>query len=318
MTDSKQLKDVIIIGAGVAGLAAGMYCGRFNMKTVVIGEMPGGIITTTHLVENYPGILSIEGAQMGSVFLEHAQKFGAQLEFSRVMSIERCVPSAESKAPGVFKVKTSSKEFLGKAVIIATGTSHRKLGLPEEKGFNSKGLSYCALCDAAFFKGKTVCVVGGGDAAAIEVLILAEHCKKVYMVVRRDVLRAEPINNQKIMESKNIEVKFNAEIAQIKGEGKVQSVVFKSGEELPMDGIFVAIGFDPLSDLAEKLGAELDAKKQVKIDRYSQTNIPGLFAAGDVTDVAFKQVITGAAQAVNASYFAQQYITKNGPEFYCG
>ncbi|MBI4994362.1 FAD-dependent oxidoreductase [Candidatus Peregrinibacteria bacterium] len=303
---SQQIFDVIAVGAGVAGLSAGMYCGRFNLKTLVIGEMPGGVITTTHLVENYPGIISITGADMGDEFLEHAQKFGAEIKFSRVGDIEKF----EEKGKQFFRVRAAGEEFIGRAIIIATGTQHKQLGVKGEKEFAGKGVSYCALCDAAFFKGKTVCLVGGGDSSAIEALILAQQCKKVYMIVRKDILRAEPINHKKVMESKNIEVKFLTEIAEIKGNGKVESVVFKSGEQMPMDGVFIAVGHVPASVLAGKLGIETDSNGQIKINRNSETNIPGVFAAGDVTDARFKQAITGAAEAVTASYSAYQYIQK--------
>lgn len=302
----QQIYDVIAVGSGIAGLSAGMYCGRFNLKTLVIGEMPGGVITTTHLIENYPGIISITGAQMGEVFLKHAQRFGAEIKFSRVGDIEKF----EEKGRQFFRVRAGSEEFTARTVIIATGTQHKQLGVKGEKEFSGKGVSYCALCDAAFFKGKTVCLVGGGDSSAIEALILAEQCKKVYMIVRKDVLRAEPINHKKVMESPNIEVKFLTEIAEIKGSGKVESVVLKSGETMPMDGVFIAVGHVPVSVLAGKLGVELDASGQIKINRNCETNVPGVFAAGDVTDTRFKQAITGAAEAVTASYSAYQYLKK--------
>lgn len=307
--------DVIIIGAGIAGLSAGMYSGRFGLKTLVIGEMPGGVITTTHLIENYPGILSIKGVDMGSVFLEHAKKFGAEIKFAKVTDVEKIAADSDASASSRsgFKVKTVSEEFIGRALIFATGTKHGKLGVPGEKEFNAKGVSYCALCDAAFFKGKTVCLVGGGDSSAIEALILAEHCKKVYMFVRKDYLRAEPINHKKVMENPKIEVRFKTEIAEIKGKKKVESVVLKSGEEMATDGVFVAIGNVPVSGLADKLGAELDERDQIKINRNAETNIPGVFAAGDVCDTVFKQAITGAAEAVIASYFANKYLKKNAP-----
>lgn len=317
MLQKKTAWDVIVIGTGIAGLSAGMYCGRFNLKTLVIGELPGGIITTTHLVENYPGIPSITGVDMGTVFLEHAKKFGAELKFGKALDIEQCEPPAGEKKQGAFKVKTSSEEFIGKTVILATGTEHKKLGVPGEKEFNAKGVSYCALCDAAFFKGKTVCIAGGGDSSAIEALILKDHCKKVYMFVRKDVLRAEPINYKKVMESPNIEVRYKTEIAEILGKDKVTSILLKSGEEIPMDGVFVAIGHVALSGLAEKLGVALDEHQQIKINRNSETNVPGVFAAGDVGDTAFKQAITGAAEAVIASYFAYQYLQKNEVGYYC-
>lgn len=317
MKEAKTLYDVIIIGTGIAGCSAGMYCGRFNLKTLVVGEMPGGIITTTHLVENYPGILSIGGVEMGEVFLQHAKQFGAEMKFSKVTDIERCTPPPGEKKLGMFQVKTPSEEFAGKTIIFATGTEHKKMGVPGEKELNAKGVSYCALCDAAFFKGKTVCVVGGGDSSAIETLILAAQCKKVYMFVRKDVLRAEPINHKKVMESKNIEVRLKTEVAEIRGKGKVESVLLKSGEEIPMDGVFVAIGHVALSGLAGKLGVALDEHGQIKINRNSETNVPGVYAAGDVGDTTFKQAITGASEAVIASYFAYQYMQKNEFGYYC-
>lgn len=317
MLEQKPIYDIIVIGTGIAGLSAGMYCGRFNLKTLVIGDMPGGIITTTHLVENYPGIISITGADMGQVFLDHAQKFGAKLEFAKVTSVEQCPPPPGENKKGAFSVKTASKEFVGKTVMFATGTEHRKLGVTGEKELNAKGVSYCALCDAAFFKEKTVCVVGGGDSSAIEALILAAQCKKVYMFVRKDILRAEPINYDKIMKSANIEVRLKTEIAEIRGKEKVESVLLKSGEEIPMDGVFVAIGHVALSGLAGKLGVALDDHGQIKINRNSETNIPGVFAAGDVCDTAFKQAITGASEAVIGSYFAYQYLQKNEVGYYC-
>ncbi len=303
---SQPIFDVIAVGAGIAGLSAGMYCGRFNLKTLGIGEMPGGVITTTHLIENYPGIISITGADMAEVFLKHAQRFGAEMKFSRVGDIEKF----EDGGKQFFRVRAAGEEFTARAVIIATGTQHKQLGVKGEKEFSGKGVSYCALCDAAFFKGKTVCLVGGGDSSAIEALILAEQCKKVYMIVRKDVLRAEPINHQKVMESNNIEVRFLTEIAEIKGQGKVESVVLKSGEEIPMEGVFIAVGHVPVSILAGKLGVELDPSGQIKINRNCETNVPGIFAAGDVTDTRFKQAITGAAEAVTASYSAYRYLQK--------
>lgn len=307
---NQPIYDVIIIGAGVSGLSAGMYCGRFKMKTLLIGEMPGGVITTTHLVENYPGILSITGADMGETFLKHAQKFGAEIKFSKVIDIEKTEIEIDGKKKNVFKVKTPDAEFFGVSVIVATGTEHKKLGVPGEKELVGRGVSYCALCDAAFFKNKTAALVGGGDAAAIEALILAEQCAKVYMIVRKDVLRAEPINSNRIAENKKIEVLFNTEIAEIRGKQKVESVLLKSGKDLPLDGVFIAVGYVPISSVVVKLGVALDERGQIKINRNSETNVPGIFAAGDITDFAFKQAITGTAQAVVASYFAYQYVLK--------
>lgn len=311
-----QIYDVIVIGSGVAGASAAMYCGRFNLKTLMIGDRPGGIITTTHLVENYPGIPSITGQRMGEIFLEHATKFGAIIKNSRVKSVLRCPDVGDTK--GAFEVSTSKETFVGKSLIFSTGTEYKKLGVPGEKEFEAKGVSYCALCDGAFFKNKNVVIVGGGDASAIEALILAEQCRKVTMLVRRDVLRAEPVNLKKVQEHPKIEVRFNTEVAEIKGSQKVESVVLKSGEELKIDGVFVAIGHVALSGLAKDLGVELDSHGQIKINRKSETNVPGIFAAGDVVDSPFKQAITGASEAVVASYFAYQFLQQNEVGYSCG
>jgi len=308
MNIEKQLEvfDVVIVGSGVAGYSAGMYCGRFNMKTLVVGDLPGGVITTTHLVENYPGILSITGQDMGLVFMEHAKMFGAVLKNGRVKTVEKTTgPNGEENC---FKVSTSRDSYFGKTVIFATGTEHKKLGVPGEVEFNAKGVSYCALCDGAFFKEKDVIIVGGGDSSAIEALILAEHCKKVTMLVRKDVLRAEPVNLEKVLKNPKIEVRFMVEVAEIKGDEKVKSVLLKNGEELQAEGVFVAIGHIPLSAIAKELGVECDSHGQIKINRRSETSMPGVFAAGDVVDSPFKQAITGASEAVVASYFAHQYL----------
>lgn len=301
--NNKTIWDVIVIGTGVSGLSAGMYCGRFSLKTLVIGNLPGGIITTTHMVENYPGIPSITGVDMGMVFLEHAQKFGAKIEYGVVTDVEK-LPTGE------FKVKKGNDEFVGRALIMATGTEYKKLGVPGEKELGGKGVSYCALCDAAFFKEKEVAIVGGGDSSAIEALILAERCKKVYMLIRKDVLRAEPVNYKKVMENPKIEVRFKTEITEIKGDGKVQSIMLKSGEEIKLDGVFIAIGHTALSELAKKLGCAVDSHNQIIINKNSETNVAGVFAAGDVCDTPFKQAITGAAEAVTASYFAYKFLQK--------
>ncbi|PIQ77906.1 thioredoxin-disulfide reductase [Candidatus Peregrinibacteria bacterium CG11_big_fil_rev_8_21_14_0_20_46_8] len=310
MEEQKQseLYDVIIIGSGVAGYSAGMYCGRFNLKTLVIGDLPGGVITTTHLVENYPGIPSITGQDMGMVFMEHAKKFGAVLKNGRVKQVEKHL--GEQGEPPMYKVSTAKDSYMGKTIIFATGTEYRKLGVPGEKELNSKGVSYCALCDGAFFKEKEVVIVGGGDSSAIEALILAEHCKKVTMLVRKDILRAEPVNHKKVMEHPKIEVKFKTEVAEIRGTEKVESLLLKSGEEMKVDGVFIAIGHIALSGLAKEIGVELDDHGQIKINRKSETNVPGVFAAGDVVDSPFKQAITGASEAVVASYFAYTYLQK--------
>lgn len=307
MAEPQRIYDMIVVGSGVAGLSAAMYAGRFQMSTLVLGSLPGGIITTTDLVENYPGIKSISGPDMGLVFLEHAQQFGAEFVNETVSKISRKKPNE-----GAFEVFTGdgSKKYVGKTITIATGTEYKKINVPGEKEFYAKGVSYCALCDGAFFKGKTAAIVGGGDTAAIESLILKQFCKKVYVFVRKDVIRAEPVNYKKMMESPQIEIRYKTEITEIIGKEKVTGVKLKSGEEMALDAVFVAIGHVPLSGLAKDIGVMLDAEGFIKVNVASETNVPGVYACGDVTDKPFKQAIVGASEGVMAAYFAYQYLQK--------
>jgi thioredoxin reductase (NADPH) len=307
--------DFIIIGGGISGLSAAMYGTRLGLKTLVVAEQPGGLITTTHLVENWPGIKSISGPDLAMSLYDHAQSFGVEIKNERVLKIEKT-----SKEGGVnlFNIKTASNEYEGKTILISTGTHHKKLGVKGEKEFENKGVSYCALCDGAFFKDKTVCVVGGGDSAAKEAIFLSEHAKKVYLIVRKDFLRAEPSNSDKISKNRKIEILYKTEISEILGSDKVEKIKFKentgseySGKEIQMDGIFMAIGHIAQTDLAKDLGVELNDKGEIKINRRSETSVPGVFAAGDCCDTEFKQAITGSAEGVSASYFAYRMVDKD-------
>lgn len=293
--------DIIIVGTGVSGLSAAMYSGRFGLKTLVLGSQPGGLITATHLVENYPGIQSIPGPDMGEGFIKHAEKFGAEIKYETVKRIEK----AES-----FKVKTEGGEYEGKTVILATGTDRRKLNAPGEKEFTNKGISYCGFCDAAFFKNKIVGVVGGGDSALEDVIVLSPYASKIIIFVRGDKFRAEPVLVEKIKADPKVETMFGAEIASVKGDAKLTGVTLKSGKEIALEGLFVAIGAQPLSQLAKDLGVALNDFGYIKVSRECTTNIPGVFAAGDVTDSAFKQVIIGASEGVYAAYSAYKFIRK--------
>lgn len=314
--------DFVIIGGGVSGLSAGMYAARLGLKTLAMAEMPGGLITTTHLVENWPGIKSISGPDLAMSIYDHAVASGAEIKNEIVVKLGKIEGSGSGKrgdssekiTSGGFKVHTSKNIYEGKSLLIATGTKHKNLKVPGEKEFENKGVSYCALCDGGFFKGKTVCVVGGGDSAAKEALFLSEHAQKVYIIVRRDVLRAEPINAALIKKNEKIEVLFKTEIESILGKDKVGKIRFKktegklSGKEIPMDGVFLAVGHESQTSLAEDLGIELNDKGEIKINRKAETSMPGVFAAGDCTDTGFKQAITGAGEAVTAAYYAYHYV----------
>lgn len=291
------MHDFIVIGGGVSGLSSAMYAARLGLKSLILAELPGGLITTTHLVENWPGIKATSGPDLAMALLEHAKVSGAEFKNEEVIKIEK---TEDDK----FKLKTNSAEYEAKAILIATGTEHRKLGVPGEKELENKGVSYCALCDGAFFKKKVVCVVGGGDSAAKEALFLSEHAKKVYLVVRKPVLRAEPMNAERIEKNDKIEILYKTEITEILGTDKVEKVKLQNGEEMAMDGVFLAIGHIPQTDLAKELSVELNEKNEIKINRRSETNIKGVFAAGDCCDTEFKQAITGSAEGVTAAYHA--------------
>jgi thioredoxin reductase (NADPH) len=300
-----KIHDVVVIGGGVTGASAAMYAARFNLDVVMYAEQPGGLITTTNLVENYPGIKSISGPDMGFLFIEHATESGAKMEYDRINSIEK----VEYEGKPLFKMLAGTKEVYAWTVILATGTKHKYLGAPGEKEYAAKGVTYCALCDAAFFKEKTVVVVGGGDSAAIDANILAQHVSKVYVFVRGDKMRAEPVNLQRIEKNPKVEIKYNTEIAEIAGNGeKVTHVILKDGSGVDVDGVFVAIGWIPVSDLAAQIGADLDERKEVIVTREAETNVPGFFAAGDVTNAKFKQAIIGAAEGVYATVGAYNHI----------
>lgn len=303
--------DFIVIGSGTSGLSAAMYASRLNLKTLVLGEMPGGLITTTHIVENWPGTITISGPDLGMALYEHAKKSGAEVKNEKVLKVTK-------NENGVFLAETLNNKYEGKSVLFTTGTHHKTLDVPGIKEFENKGVSYCALCDGAFYKGKIVCVVGGGDSAAKEAIFLSEHASKVYIIVRKDVLRAEPRNQELIDASDKIEIKFGTEIAEVlpdESGKKVGKVKFNSGEIVPMDGVFMAIGHVAQTDLAKELGVELNEKGEIKINRHSETNIPGVYAAGDCDDSEFKQAITGSGEAVTAAYYAFKFVKDGGLKF---
>ena len=307
--------DIIIIGAGVSGLSAAMYAGRLELKTLCLGkssssELPlGGVITTTDIVENYPGFIKIGGAELAERIKEHAKSY--PLVTLKEESIE-----SVSKKDKLFIVKSDSGEYYSKTIVFATGTKWKKLDVPGSRDFENKGVAYCALCDAPLFKNKTVGLVGGSDSAAKDALVLAEHAKKVYIIYRGEKIHPEPINLKRIMEKENIEIITKTNILEVKGGRKIEKVVldksYKNSNELLIDGLFVAIGHIAISELAEKMGVALNDKKEIILNhKTSETNIPGVYAAGDVTNRHFKQAITGVAEGCVAAYSAFEYIKRD-------
>ena len=307
--------DLIISGAGGAGLAAGMYSARLGLNTLILGyshgseDSIGGVITTTDIVENYPGFIKLTGSEIAKKLEEHAKSY------DRIEIKQELVTKVE-KQKNCFIVKTEDNEYSGKTILFATGTKWRKLEVPGAIEFENKGVNYCALCDAPLFKNKIVAIIGGSDSAVKDSLVLAEHAKKVYIIYRGEQIHPEPINYERVKTNKKIEIINNTNVIKVKGNQFVNSVIldksYKGSKELKLDGVFVAIGHIVLSDLAKQIGVKLNKAGEIIIDhKTSETNIPGVYAAGDVADKPFKQLITGVAEGVTAAYSAFEYITKN-------
>lgn len=307
--------DFVIVGAGVAGMAAAMYSARLEMKTLCLGassgsELPiGGVITTTNIVENYPGFIKITGNELSDKIREHAKSYHlVEIKEEKVESVK--------KKGKLFLIKTDKQEYLGKSVLFATGSKWKELEVKGGKEFKNRGVAYCALCDAPLYKNKIAGVIGGSDTAVKDALILAEHAKKVYIIYRKEKIRAESANVKRVEAKKNIEIINNANIIEVKGDKVVKSVIldreFNGSKELLLNGVFVAIGHIVLSDLAKELGVKTNEKGEIILNhKTSETNVPGVFAAGDVADKPFKQAITGVAEGCTAAYGAFQFIKDN-------
>lgn len=304
-----MLYDFAIIGGGSTGYAAAMYAGRLNLKTVLFaGGTPGGLIITTDIVENYPGFKRISGFDIFENMRAHARDYKVDEVESDVLRIER---DAEAKT---FTIHAKDVVTLARTVLFATGATYRKLTVPGAKEFENKGVHYCALCDGFAYKNKVVAVVGGADSAAKEALELAQNAQKVYIIYRGDAIHPEPINGKRVAENPKIEVILQTNVTKIIGDSEVASVELDNGfndsTALALDGVFIAIGTIPQSALAESMGVSINNKKEIIINRYAETNISGVYAAGDVADTEFKQLITGCAEGVLAAYKAYEYIAQ--------
>ena len=305
--DPEKVYDIIVLGGGPAAIGCAIYAARFAMDVLVIGKIYGGLIATTHIVENYPAITSISGQGLMEMFKEHMQSLNIMYISDEIKSIER--------SNDFFILHSFFQQFKAYTVNIATGSERKKLGIPGEEQFAGKGVSYCATCDGPFYKDKVVCVIGGSDSAAKEALFLAQNAKKVYIIYRGEQIRAEPINKKRVYENGKIEIINNTNIVEIKGDKKVQSVIFDNGEEFQLDGVFIEIGSTPNSHLAKNLGVKTNERGEIKINRRSETNIPGIYAAGDVADSPFKQAITGVSEGVIAAYSAFDYLKEIDIEY---
>jgi thioredoxin reductase (NADPH) len=299
-----EIVDIAIIGAGPAGLAAGLYASRARARTVIFETgLPGGQVVTTDWIENYPGQpQGMPGAELGELMQKQAESFGAEVRtFAIVESIE---PRGED-----FVVTVDGEPVGAKSVILATGAVPRKLHVPGEADYTGRGVSWCAVCDGALYREKTVAVVGGGDAAVEEALFLTRFASRVHLIHRRDELRATKCIAEKAFANDKVGFQWSRTVKEIQGaDGKVSGLLLEStaGEDdevLRVDGVFIYVGIIPKSDLVADL-CELDERRFVIVDRANMTSLPGLFAAGDVTDDTLKQAITAAAQGATAAYNA--------------
>ena len=314
------LYDVIIIGAGVTGLAAAMYAGRLNLQTLVLGDSSSnelpicGVITLTEVVENYPGFKRLTGPELAEKIRDHALEYKDKVEIKKEKVTEVLKTSKEGMC---FLVKSDeNNEYWAKSIIIATGTKWKKLPMKGALEFEGKGTHYCVLCDGYAYKNKVAAVIGGSDTAAKEALLLTEYASKVYMIYRGDKIRPEPVNEERVKKNKKIEVILNTNVLEIKGDKFVNQVIldkpYKGSTNLKLDGVFGAIGNIPLSDLAKSLGVKINEKGEIITDHHdSSTNVKGIFAAGDVVDTEFKQAITGVAEGVIAAHSAYKFVNEN-------
>ena len=300
--------EIIIIGGGPAGLTAALYAARSKLKTLVIEKLAaGGQIMLTDEVENYPGFVDgISGYELGQKFEEHAKKFGAEIVFDQVEAVE---VKGQDRI-----VKTSEKTYHTKSIILATGAEPRKLNVEGEANFTGRGVSYCATCDAAFFKEKNVIVVGGGDTAVEEAIYLTKFAKKVSIVHRRDKLRATQLIQERAKSNTKIDFVWDSVVKEIKGSKFVESVVLENvktheNQVMPIDGVFVFVGLLPQTKFLEDV-VEMDDSGYVITNNDYETSVPGIFSCGDVRSKMLRQVVTAVGEGAAATFSAEHYVER--------
>ncbi len=305
MPDNNTIQDLIIIGAGAAGLSAGIYAGRYRMKAVIISETIGGETALAGKIENYPGVKPLDGFDLMQIMQEQAAALGVKTGLARVEKIAR--------SEHCFTVTTTQGEYFTHGIIFALGAERRRLGLPNEKELTGRGVHYCITCDGPLYRGKTIALVGGGDASIKGLNLAAEYVNKIFLIVRGKEITAEPINLEQMKKlGDKVEVLFETEVKAIVGQDKVEKIVlsrpYNGFNELAIDGLFVEVGAIPNTELAKSLGAKLDAAGYIEADAMMKTNIDGVFAAGDTVNLfgRFKQDITAAAMGAVAATSAYE------------
>lgn len=303
---NNRIYDVIVLGGGPAGYTAAMYATRAGLDTLVIEKFSaGGQMTQTMSIDNYPGFCEgIDGFTLGENMKVGAERFGAVTMQSEVISADLTVEPR--------KIYTDSDVFSAHSVIIAMGAEHRHLGIEGEEQLIGRGVCYCAACDGMLYRGKTVAVVGGGNSAAADALLLSKICKKVYVIHRRDSMRSEKVYQEPLMNAENVEFIWNSEVVSLQSGMKITGIEYKNKlsseiSQLDIDGLFVSIGRDPVSSMfADQL--HLDEKGYIIADETTKTNIDGVFAVGDIRTKPFRQIVTAAADGAVAAHFADEYI----------
>lgn len=304
-----HIYDMLIIGGGPGGYTAALYAARAGLDVMVLEKLSaGGQMALTAQIDNYPGFEEgVDGFTLGEKMQAGAQRFGAQTRYAEVYSLDL--------SQSIKKAETSEGTFLSRTLVLATGASPRTLGVPEEEALLGRGVAYCAACDGMFYKGKTVVVVGGGNTAAADAMLLSRVAKKVILVHRRDTLRATKIYHAPLMKAENVEFVWNSTVSQLLHNEKLTGIVVKnvvSGEEstIPCDGLFVSVGRSPATDLVKGQIA-LDAAGYIPADESTRTEIPGVFAVGDIRVKALRQVVTAVADGAVAAHYAEEYLAEN-------
>ncbi|MDX9913438.1 MAG: FAD-dependent oxidoreductase [Candidatus Moranbacteria bacterium] len=302
--------DLIIIGAGPAGLNASLYASRYGLKNIIVGGIPGGLTSQIHEIGNWLGSPEISGFDFVKNSTEHIKKFGTEI-------INSLVDEMNKNEDDIFSLLLANGTKLqSKTVLIATGSKHRKLGAIGEKEFLGKGVSYCATCDGFFYRDKIVGIIGGSDSAVSASVFMADIAQKVYLIYRGEKLRAENFWVSAAEKNKKIEIIYNTNVKEIRGENKVSEIlldnIYQGSDNLKLDGVFVEIGFIPSSEVVKEIGVELDEEGYIKIDKDGKTSINGIWAAGDITTGSnkFKQIITAASEGAIAANSIQEYLRK--------
>jgi len=303
---SQTIYDTIILGGGPAGYTAAMYAARAGLTVLVLEKFSaGGQMTQTSIIENYPGFNEgIDGFTLGFQMQNGAERFGAKTVQTEIVSV--------SLLPEIKIINTDSGEYFGKTVIIATGAEHKHLDIENEEALVGRGVGYCAACDGMLYRGKTVAVVGGGNSAAADALLLSKICQKVYLIHRRDTLRATKIYHEPLLKAQNVEFKWNSRVVELLFDKKINGIRIEDvnsgiSENIELQGLFISIGRAPATEIF-KGQVELDASGYIIADESTKTNIDGVFAIGDVRTKRVRQIITAASDGAVASHYAEEYL----------